>query len=46
MEYMFWKTSAFTDQNLSSWNVGKVPSNKHNDFMKNSGTGNTQPTWN
>jgi hypothetical protein len=46
MEEMFYGTSVFVDQNLSSWNVAKVPSNKHNDFMKNSGSGNTEPNWN
>jgi surface protein len=45
MELMFKRASAFTNQDLSSWNVNKVPSNKHDDFMTDSGGGNTEPSW-
>jgi hypothetical protein len=46
MENMFYNTKAFTDQNLSSWDVANVPANKHRGFMFRSGSGNTEPTWN
>jgi surface protein len=46
MSYMFNEAKAFTNQDLSSWNVGNVPSNKHNYFMDGSGGGNTEPNWN
>jgi surface protein len=43
---MFYKAKAFTNQDLSSWNVGKVPSDKHYSFVYGSGGGNTEPNWN
>ena len=46
MTKMFINASAFTGQNLSGWNVGNVPSDKHADFMTDSGGGNTEPNWN
>jgi surface protein len=45
MSYMFYKASTFTNQDLSSWNVGNVPSTEHSDFMLKAGGGNTQPNW-
>jgi surface protein len=36
--------SAFTNQDLSSWNVGNVPLGKYN-YFTDSGSGNTAPTW-
>jgi hypothetical protein len=43
MRNMFEDASAFTNQDLGSWNVAKARG--HCDFMTNSGTGNTEPTW-
>ena len=43
MGSMFEEASAFTNQDLSSWNVGNVSS--HTDFMKDSGGSNTEPNW-
>jgi surface protein len=42
---MFKETSAFKNQDLSSWNVGNVPSDEHDEFMTDSGGGNTEPSW-
>ena len=44
MRRMFKEAKAFKNQDLSSWNVGNV--DKHTDFMKDSGGGNTEPNWN
>jgi len=46
MKYMFNGAKAFTNQDLSSWDVNNVPSDKHNDFVKGTGGGNTEPNWN
>jgi len=43
MSAMFTNTVAFTNQDLSSWNVSKVIS--HHDFGSSWGTGNTEPIW-
>jgi len=43
---MFYRAKAFTNQNLSSWDVGNVPSDKHPDFIYNTGSGNIEPNWN
>jgi hypothetical protein len=45
MTKMFKKALAFKDQNLSSWDVGNVPSDKHDEFMTGSGGGHTEPSW-
>jgi len=44
MRIMFSSAIAFTNQNLSSWNVGAVHA-IHTDFMLNAGAGNTEPIW-
>jgi len=44
MSYMFAGAKAFSNHNLSSWNVTKVT--EHTDFSKNWGSGNTEPNWN
>ena len=44
MMNMFLYAKAFTDQNLSSWDVSNA-SNKHDLFMHDSGGGNTEPKW-
>jgi surface protein len=46
MGYMFNHAKAFKNQNLSSWNVGNVPSYQQGSFMDGSGGGNTEPNWN
>jgi surface protein len=43
MFVMFQKASAFSDQNLSTWNVTKVTN--HDRFMLDAGTGNIEPIW-
>ena len=43
MSYMFYDNTAFTNKDLSSWNVSNVT--EHTGFMQNAGTGNTEPTW-
>jgi hypothetical protein len=45
MGWMFWGAKAYKNQDLSSWNVGNVPSNKHFHFMESSGGGNIEPNW-
>ena len=45
MNWMFGKASAFKDQNLSSWEVSKIPLDKHEYFMQNAGDGNIEPNW-
>jgi hypothetical protein len=45
MVNMFYKAKAFTDQNLSSWDVGNVQSDKHYYFIYKTGGGNTEPNW-
>jgi hypothetical protein len=43
MLMMFQNASAFSDQNLSTWNVTKVTN--HDRFMLDAGTGNIEPIW-
>ena len=45
VDRMFANARAFTNQDLSSWNVSNVPTDKHNDFMTGTSTGNTEPNW-
>jgi hypothetical protein len=45
MKKMFQRAEAFKNHDLSGWNVKKVPSDKHKDFFKDAGTGNTEPRW-
>jgi surface protein len=45
MESMFDNANSFRNHNLRGWNVGNVPSDKHDDFMKGTGGGNTEPKW-
>jgi len=41
---MFWNARSFSNQDLSSWDVSKVTN--HYNFMKDAGSGNTEPNWN
>lgn len=43
MSYMFYNAAAFTDHDLSDWDVTDVTS--HIGFSTGWGTGNTEPTW-
>ncbi len=43
MEGMFINATAFTNHDLSGWNVDKVT--QHEDFGKGWGTGNKEPIW-
>jgi hypothetical protein len=43
MIWVFRDANAFTDQNLSSWNVDNVQ--RHNNFIMHTGGGNTEPKW-
>ena len=43
MFVMFQNASAFSDQNLSAWDVTKVTN--HSDFMTGAGSRNIEPTW-
>jgi surface protein len=45
MRWMFYKATAFTNQDLSSWNVSNMSSKGHSGFMSGAGGGNTQPNW-
>jgi surface protein len=45
MTFMFNRASVFTDQDLSSWDVDNVPSDKHTGFVYGSGGGNAEPNW-
>jgi surface protein len=45
MSAMFQNTRSFTNQDLSSWNVNNVSSDKHASFVTNTGGGNTEPNW-
>jgi surface protein len=45
MRGMFQGASAFTNQDLSTWLVINVPSDKHGRFIKGSGIRNTEPFW-
>jgi len=45
MDWMFFRASAFTNQNLSSWDVSKISSVKHDSFVANTGGGNVEPKW-
>jgi surface protein len=45
MEHMFYHAKAFKNHDLSSWDVGNVPSNKHDYFMDDTGGKNTEPKW-
>jgi surface protein len=45
MTKMFYRAKAFKNHDLSGWDVGKVPSDKHYDFTSESGGGNTEPAW-
>lgn len=43
MAYMFYSASAFSNQDLSGWDVSSVTD--HRDFMTEAGAGNTEPIW-
>ena len=43
MRLMFYNAYALKNQDLSSWNVGKV--SNRNGFMNYTGGGNTEPNW-
>jgi surface protein len=45
MGYMFNIAEEFKNQDLSRWNVNKVPSNKHKNFTYRSGGGNIKPSF-
>jgi surface protein len=45
MGFMFYGAKAFKNQNLRSWSVGNVESDKHDGFVAYSGGGNIQPNW-
>jgi len=45
MNYMFKNALAFSNNDLSSWNVSNVPSDKHTEFSKYTGGNITEPTW-
>ncbi len=45
MSATFKKASNFSNQDLSLWDVLNVDPLKHNDFMTDSGSGNTEPNW-
>jgi surface protein len=46
MDYMFKYAKGFKNQDLSSWNVNNVASDKHDSFVINTGGVNTEPIWN
>jgi surface protein len=43
MKEMFRDTQAFSNHDLSSWNVNKVT--EHTDFFTGADAGNTEPNW-
>ncbi|MBN1525118.1 MAG: BspA family leucine-rich repeat surface protein [Spirochaetales bacterium] len=43
MEYMFYNASAFSNHDLSGWDVNNVTA--HGDFSTGWGSGNTEPIW-
>jgi surface protein len=45
MDWMFMRASSFTNQDLSSWDVSKISSVKHDAFVSNTGGGNIEPKW-
>jgi surface protein len=46
MRGMFQGAKSFTNQDLGTWLVIDVPSDKHGKFIKDAGIRNTEPTWN
>ncbi len=45
MNYMFNGATAFMNHDLSDWNISKVDSRHHTDFMTNVGISNIPPRW-
>jgi surface protein len=45
MDWMFMRASSFANQDLSSWDVSKISSVKHDAFTSNTGGGNIEPKW-
>jgi surface protein len=45
MDNMFEGASAFSSQDLSRWDTSSLPPYAHDDFMTDSGGGNTEPNW-
>jgi hypothetical protein len=43
MGYMFKGAKAYTNHNMTGWNVPNV--SWHSDFIKDAGVGNTEPKW-
>jgi surface protein len=43
MNLMFYRARAFTNHDLSSWDVSSVTD--HDRFMSGAGSGNTEPNW-
>jgi len=43
MNSMFYNAESFANHDLSGWNVSQVTD--HTDFLKNAGSGNTEPIW-
>jgi surface protein len=46
MTFMFAGARAFSDQNLSSWDISSVESGKNGNFIDGAGDRNIQPNWN